>query len=367
MPVILQLVHDFYDNSMSRLVIQIMQQLIPQGYTFHVGAVTDYDKISDEFRATGATLVEFFKAEKMQEAIRDYVRQNDIHLVHSHSPRTAIVGGLAIRRLAGIAHVHTRHLLTQPSSRRFGLVYTAVDRASLFMPDVIIPVSKTMGEQIKQVPLLPAEKVQPIQNGVNTTRFHVPYERAMARAELGLSDAHTAFIYTGRLDVMKRIDLLIQAFARVHADYPDSRLVIVGRGDLEAELKTQAAGLGLDEAVIWTGFRTDIPYLLAAGDIYVQSSSNEGLSLSILEAMAAEKTIISTDVGAAREMLEQDVTGIIIPPLDVNALTAAMRRVLEKPQTAQALAARARKVVVGQFSIEGMAEQYRQVYERYLK
>jgi glycosyltransferase involved in cell wall biosynthesis len=366
MPTILHLVHDFYDHSMSRLTLQIIQQLHPQGYDFHVGAVTDYDMISEKFREAGATTIEFFKMGKLQDVVRDYLTDHNIPLLHSHSPRTAVTAGLALRGMSGVAHVHTRHLLTNPGSRRFGIAYTAIDRASLFIPDLVIPVSKTMGEQINQIPLLSASKIHPIQNGVNTERFYVPEARAACRAELGLADDEIALIFTGRFDVMKRLDLLIEAFARARQRHPRIRLILVGKDGLIDALKAQAEALGAADALIWTGFRSDIPRLLAAADIYVQSSSNEGLSLSILEAMAAEKTIVSTDVGAAREVLEHGKTALIIPPLDANALTSAILHVLDDRVLAARLATSARQAVTACFSIERMAEEYRLVYDRYI-
>jgi glycosyltransferase involved in cell wall biosynthesis len=368
MPNILHVVHDFYDHSMNRITENLVKLLTPQGYTFHIGAVTDYtDMVSQNLRDAGATTVEFFRDPSVRDAIRHYIADHDIALVHSHNPRTTVNATLALRGVPKIKHVSTRHLLTMPQSRRFGLIYTAVDRASLYMPDALIPVSKTMAEQILDMPFIGADKVIPVQNGIDTTRFAVSQERAGARAELGLGDDETVFVYTGRIDLMKRLDLLISAFKAVHDQYPQTRLLIVGKGELERELREQAAALGIAGQVVWAGFRRDVPRMLAAGDIYMQSSSNEGLSLSILEAMAAGKAIVSTDVGAAREVLEQDVTALIVPPLDLEALTEAMAALLASPERARRLASKALEVVNAQFSKEAMADGYRKVYERFIR
>jgi glycosyltransferase involved in cell wall biosynthesis len=109
-----------------------------------------------------------------------------------------------------------------------------------------------------------------------------------------------------------------------------------------------------------------VPQLLAASDIYVQSSNNEGLSLSILEAIAAGKTIVSTDVGAAREVLEHGVTGLIVSPDDAPAFAVALRTALADPQKAADLAQNARRVVNDQFSVEKMANSYGKAYQRLL-
>ena len=366
MPRILHVMHDFHDNSMTRIVMQIVQHLSPNGSEFHTGAVTDSPQLKDELRESGAQLVEFFHHKSVPEAIRAYVQQHDIDLVHSHSPRTAIHTFFALRRMSRVPHMQTRHLLATPQSRRLGLVYTAVDRASLFMSDLVVPVSKTMGEQIRAIPGLDARKIEPIQNGVDTRRFFVPEVRQSVRKELGLAPGDAVIIFAGRLEVMKRVDVLLSALAAQLAQFPNTHLLIVGEGTLKSELMAQAQGLGIADHVRWLGFRRDVPQLLAAADIYAQSSNNEGLSLSILEAMAAGKTIVSTDVGAAREVLEHDITGLIVPPDDTTKFAASLRTVLDDPQKASHLAQNARRVVNDQFSVEKMADSYNQAYQRLL-
>jgi glycosyltransferase involved in cell wall biosynthesis len=262
--------------------------------------------------------------------------------------------------------MQTRHLLATPQSRRLGIVYTAVDRASLFMSDLVVPVSKTMGEQICAIPGLDARKVEPIQNGVDTRRFFVPEARSAVREELGLAPEDTVLIFAGRLEVMKRVDILLSALASQLVEFPNTHLLIVGEGTLKSDLMAQAQLLGIAAHVRWLGFRRDVPQLLAASDIYVQSSNNEGLSLSILEAIAAGKTIVSTDVGAAREVLEHGVTGLIVSPDDAPAFAVALRTALADPQKAADLAQNARRVVNDQFSVEKMANSYGKAYQRLL-
>jgi glycosyltransferase involved in cell wall biosynthesis len=368
MPTILQFLHSYEDTSVTRIAGQIIQHLTPQGYTFHTGVAVDDPKQKAFIQSLGATTTEFFKTPPIPAAMRDFIRQNGVQIVHSHTPRTAVLTNLALRGVSNVAHVTTRHLLTQLNSRKMGLVYTAVDRVSLYMPNLIIPVSKTMGEQITSFPMIDPKKVFPIQNGVDTRRFYVPEERSACRAELGLRDNEIVFLFTGRLEWMKRIDLLLTAFHTVHTHHPHTRLLIAGVGTLETELKQQAESLGLlkDNAVVFLGFRRDVQRLLAACDVYVQSSSNEGLSLSILEAMAAEKAIIATNVGAALEVLENGVTAHVIPPLEVEPLTNAMLATVEQPEQAKALASRARAVVNAQFSVEKMAENYASAYQKFL-
>jgi glycosyltransferase involved in cell wall biosynthesis len=362
MPAILHILHDFSDNSTTRIASLIMRALSKRGFRFHAGAVTDKDEASQYLRAAGVRTVEFFRQKNIVAAIQHYVRSQDIRIVHSHSPRTAIQGYFALHGQSSIAHIQTRHLLATPTSRRWGLLYTAADRLSLYLSQTIIPVSKTMEEQIQRIPGISPSRVISIQNGVDTDMFFQPQARMELRKDLGIEPHHKVLIFNGRLELMKRLDILLEAFGRIHAEFPEAILVIAGEGSLENELRSFAQSLQIHENVRWLGFRRDIPSLLAAADIYVQSSSNEGLSLSILEAMAAEKTVISTDVGAAREVLDHMQTGIIIPPNNPARLAEAFRIALSDPERAQALASRARMVAKERFSVERMVDAYADVY-----
>jgi glycosyltransferase involved in cell wall biosynthesis len=162
---------------------------------------------------------------------------------------------------------------------------------------------------------------------------------------------------------MKRLDLLIQSFVHVLARYPQARLMIVGEGSLRPQLEALAAALGISHAVIWTGFRKDISRLLAAMDLYVQASSNEGLSLSILEAMAAGKAVVATKVGGAEEVITDGTTGILIAPGSTSVIASAVSDLLEHADKRSFLAQAARSHVLQQFNVQRMTDAYRRIYE----
>jgi len=126
----------------------------------------------------------------------------------------------------------------------------------------------------------------------------------------------------------------------VLAQHPQARLMIIGEGGERPKLEAFAANLGISHAVIWTGFRQDMPRLLAAMDVYVQSSVNEGLCLSILEAMAAGKPVIATDVGGTQEVLTHQKTGILIPPVRLRPSGRRSVDLLGHPEKRVALSRR---------------------------
>ncbi|GAG80461.1 unnamed protein product [marine sediment metagenome] len=139
--------------------------------------------------------------------------------------------------------------------------------------------------------------------------------------------------------------------------------MIVGKGSLRPSLEALADRLGISHAVIWTGFRQDIPRLLAAMDIYILPSSNEGFAASMLEAMAASKPVVVTDVGGAQDVVTNGRTGILIPPGSASAIGSAVNDLLEQPEKRTALAQAGRSRVLEEFGVQRMADAYQDLYQ----
>jgi glycosyltransferase involved in cell wall biosynthesis len=142
--------------------------------------------------------------------------------------------------------------------------------------------------------------------------------------------------------------------------------MIIGEGKQRANLKSFADQLGISYAILWTGFRKDVPRLFAGMDIFVQPSINEGLSLSLLEAMAAGKPIIATDVGGTSEVVADGKTGILIPSGSSSAIGNAIIELLQNPDKCSYLSQEAKKLVLKDFTVQRMMADYQQLYEKLL-
>jgi len=234
---------------------------------------------------------------------------------------------------------------------------------TLYPADRVVTVSQKMQRQLVAMPGLHSNHITVVQNAIECKSYYVPEQRDLCRSELGLNPESQVIGYAGRIDKVKRLDLLLVGFSEVVAQHPHARLIFIGEGDQRPRLEALAASLGLSHELIWTGFRQDVPRLLAAMDIYVQPSVNEGLSLSILEAMAAGKAVIATDVGGAQEVLTHKKTGILIPPGSSQVIRAAVVDLLDHPNKLAALAQAAREHVLREFGVDRMVEGYRRIYE----
>jgi glycosyltransferase involved in cell wall biosynthesis len=165
-----------------------------------------------------------------------------------------------------------------------------------------------------------------------------------------------------RLNKQKGHSYLLEAVALV----PEAVFVLAGDGPERANLERQARELGLDNRVLFLGYRQDIPDLLASCDLFVLPSLFEGFSLSILEAMAADKPVIASRIGGNAEAVVHGKTGILVPPASPTALAAAIRTVLSDQGLAQRLAAAGKARVYQKFSAAIMVQRVTQIYEEIL-
>jgi sugar transferase (PEP-CTERM/EpsH1 system associated) len=224
-----------------------------------------------------------------------------------------------------------------------------------------------------------ADKIVYIPNGVDTYHFHPVEEVAdekvanldsrqsvvqNLRGQLGLPSEAVLIGNVGRLDPVKDIPTLLHSFSNLLPEFPNSRLAIVGDGPLREELRNKARGLGIDHAVIWLGRRDDVPALLKCFDIFVQSSLFEGMSNTILEAMATGLPIIASDTGGNADLVAVCLNGFLFPVGDVPSLTGAIRHYLSDTVLRKAHADESRRRALSQFGISLMADRYAELYLR---
>lgn len=201
-------------------------------------------------------------------------------------------------------------------------------------------------------------------NAIDLDRFRVASgsgARERKRRELGLPLDGAVIGTVGRLTRQKGYSVLLDAASLVLAVRPGARFIIVGGGELDSELRGLASELGIAHAVCFCGPRADVEGLLAAMDLFVSSSLWEGLPTVILESMAAQVPVVATDVSGTRELVQDGVTGLLVPPGDSRALAEALLHALDDPEHAHLRAARALDRAQA-FSIGQVAEGHRQAY-----
>ena len=166
----------------------------------------------------------------------------------------------------------------------------------------------------------------------------------------------------GRLVWVKGFDVLLAAWAMVLRQHPEARLVIAGDGPLRASLLQQAVSLGIADHVTFLGLREDVPELLRAADIYVSSSRSEGMSNSILEALASALPVVATRAGAEDDVIDDGVTGLLIPSENPTANAEALTALLKDPLRRREMAERARARILRDFQVSAVVDRYLRLY-----
>lgn len=173
--------------------------------------------------------------------------------------------------------------------------------------------------------LIAEKKMRVIPNGIKLEPYTFRRDaRDALRGEWGITEDEFVWLAVGRLEPQKDFKTLLQAFSKLF----NGRLLIAGEGPMLGELKTDANNFGLKERVRFLGLRKDIPHLLSSVDAFVLSSAWEGLPNVVMEALAAAKPVVATDVGGVRELLEENRSGFIVPAKSPDDLAAAMQKLM---------------------------------------
>lgn len=191
-----------------------------------------------------------------------------------------------------------------------------------------------------------------------------PGVAARKRAEFGFSPSDVVVGTIAVLSEQKGVPFLLGAARQVLERRPHVRFLIVGGGPLEASLRDQARALGLASSVVFTGWRPDSQELMTALDVYVMSSLWEAMPLALLEAMAARRAVVVTDVGENRRVLADGACGLVVPPRDANALARTIAALLDDRDLANRLRDAAFDRYAREYSVERMTAAHEALYTR---
>lgn len=253
------------------------------------------------------------------------MRERRIDVVNGHNPTGAMYATFAAR-LAGVpVVVRTEHSIHYPGRgfRFYGVIEAWITALS----DAVICVCEASRESHASRLGFARERFVTILNGI-AEPVAAPRGRAATRAALGAAPDARIVLNVGSLTRQKSQDTLLRAFARMAARVPEAVLWIAGEGVLEPRLRALHAELGLGDRARFLGPRTDVPDLMDACDLFALSSSREGLSVTLLEAMRAQRACLATQVGGNAEAVEDGVTGRIVPVGDVARMAQAFEDLL---------------------------------------
>lgn len=292
-------------------------------------------------------------------SIRRFISSHSIQLVHSHGYKSDFYAYLAARA-TGAAFVATCHLWTRAT--RSLRVYEFMDSLVLRRADRVVGVSDVITKGLLESGISKS-KLSTIYNGTDLLRFDSA--GATLREELGIGN-RLLIGTVARLEKQKGLEYLIHAAKDVISEFPDSLFVLVGDGSLRCRLGELINDLGLQSRIQLLGERKDMPGIYSSLDLFVLPSIDEGMPMTILEALAAKRPVVATRVGAVEKLIIHEQTGLLVEARDVPALRDSILRCMRDQPFARRLGSNGERHVQASFSAEAMARNYIEIYKQAL-
>jgi glycosyltransferase involved in cell wall biosynthesis len=291
------------------------------------------------------------------------------HVLHTHTAKAGAVGRLAAL-LAGparppvVLHTFHGHVLRSyfgaTQTAAFRALETGLARAS----DALIAVSPEVRDDLVALRVAPADKIAVIRLGLDLgRRLEGP---PLTRADLGLSDEAFVVGWFGRMTEIKRVDVLLEAFADLCRLVPESVLVLAGDGPLRDELEERARMLGVMEHCRFLGFREDVGPLYAALDALALTSANEGTPVVAIEALAARVPVVATDVGGVRDVVVPGQSGFLVAPGDAGGIADSLAHLAGDPELRRRQGEAGRAHVMPRYSVDRLVTDVDTLYETLL-
>ena len=368
---IVHIVHRFDTGGMENGMVNLFNTLSPDSYRHTVVALTGY---SDFRHRITAQQVDFHALDRapghgLGWTIRLWklLRQLKPDLVHTRN--LAALEAQFVAAVTGIrATVHGEHGLDVFDLYGRNWKYNLLRRAARPFVSNYITVSRNLETWLRLVIRVPPRKIHQIYNGVDSIKFH---PREGARPDIlppGFTDGETVvFGSVGRMAEVKDYPMLVRAFIHMTHQQPDlagrARLVIIGEGQTRRACQNLLDEAGMANLAWLPGERHDVAAVMQALDVFVLPSRNEGISNTILEALASGLPVIATAVGGNVELVEDDVNGLLVKPGDPEDMAQALLGYLRSPTRIADQGQQARMHAEQRFRIPTMAEAYSQVYE----
>jgi sugar transferase (PEP-CTERM/EpsH1 system associated) len=368
-PLILHLIYRLDVGGLENGLVNLVNSVPAQRYRHLIVSLTDATAFRRRITRPDVEVVELHKRAGQDWSIYGRLwalfRRYRPSILHTRN--LAALEGQLPAFFARIPHrVHSEHGLEMKGAR-----YTLLRKALRGFVDVYIPLSRDLEKWLAGTIGVPQRKIVQIYNGVDTNRFQP--RSASGRPALSPDFAPDGCVVLGTVGRLARIKdqaTLISAFSRLVERTPEARrwlrLVVVGDGEMRDQLREAVRNTGINELTWLPGTLENIPDLLRSLDLFVLPSISEGVSNSILEAMASGLPVVATTVGGNPELVSDGVTGRLVPSRDPEALAAALAEYLDNPGLLSRHGTAGRQRCVELFSIDTMVDRYLSVYDALL-
>jgi glycosyltransferase involved in cell wall biosynthesis len=295
-------------------------------------------------------------------ALRRLVRDRQIDIVHAHEHKTDLLA-LLLARVENVIPISTAHGWSGTSLRE--RVYYFFDRRLLPRYPIVVAVSERIRQTIISCGGDPA-RIRRIPNGIDHDFFRRRAGSGDLRAELGIAPDAVVVGALGRLEPVKRFDVLLEAVSLLRLPKPPI-ILLAGEGSCRERLQQLAGRLGLSPRVLWLGHRDDIRQVHEVLDVYVQSSRSEGIPNAVLEAMAMETPVVATNVGGTCELIDHGVQGLLVPADNAFAMAHGLERMITDHSLRRRCTVAARARVEQELSFVARMRKVEEIYDELIQ
>lgn len=349
-------------------MLVLCKTLVKKGKGFHpvVGVINNktnpHTEIADEAEKSGLSTVIFpcngqFDL-KLVLQIRKFIKDHKIDLIHSHGYKSNLFGLLA--SCPNVPRIATNHNWLKSHWKL--RIYCLFDSIWIRFFNRIVAVSDGIFKEMIKY-RISKPKITIIDNGIDLDRFNNLPCSGILKKEFHFSGSLKIIGTVGALGEEKGHEFLLKAGKKILKNHNNLKFLIVGEGPLKKDLKRMIHAFGLEDNVILTGYRNDIPNILSLIDIFVLPSVKEGLPMVLLEAMASKKPVIATRVGAIPKVVRHNETGLLIEPGNVEDLRRKLSILIDDPVKAEQLGQTGYRRVKENFSSDLMTDQYISLYK----
>lgn len=292
-------------------------------------------------------------------------------IVHTHTAKAGAVGRAAVLLAGhrGIVVVHTfhGHVLRGYFGNAGSFVFRAIETALARVSDRLVAVSPEVRDELVGLKVAPAEKFEVVRLGIDLEpRVHFAGDRDEERRRLGIPEGKFVVGWFGRMTAVKRTDDLLTTLTGLRERGVDALLLLVGDGTDRASLEQRAHDLGLARSCLFLGYQEDVARWYAACDAIVLTSANEGTPVTIIEALAAGKPVVSTNVGGVADVVDEGETGFLVRPGDTHALSERLAVIARDPERARRMGETGRERTLERYAVSRLVEDIDGLYRRLL-
>lgn len=364
---VIQLVQDLEIGGREKIIAEITRKLDRDRYDIETWCIAGGGEIAENLKKTGEVVrilnILTYRNPFNILKLSGMLKKVKPDIVHTHGYFASTIGRIAAK-FAGIKiiiyHVHStyfdykkRHLLTE--------------RFLSFFTQKIICCSKAVEAFVRGHERINPSKTVVIYNGVNEDEFRQPIDIAEIKRKLNISPGGHIIGIVASLNRNKGHKYLFKAAVKILKEFSDVKFLIVGDGILKKELEKSVQEMGIAESIIFTGTRCNIPEILSVIDIFVlPTCKREGLGIAIIEAMAAGKPVVASDIGGIPELVKNGVSGILAEPGNSDALSAAIMTLLNDKARVKNMGRKGAEIIKQSFSSVRMIKKIEKLYQELL-